>query len=540
MDFPQILGPTYSGYSLKAESQRTMNMYLERIESGAGRAEYVLIRHHGLRTFLLVAYTKLTCRGFLELANHLFDVQDDTVYDLGSDGSIIATYSPIANDGLIVSMAASQNSLFVVSVNTLYRINSGVMTTPALPFTPLAVVTIAGYVVALSNANRRFYWSTDDGVTWNALDFQTLETDLPNNLVNIIVDHEEMWVFCNRNAQVYVVGDDPRAPFVRVSAGEIMHGLGARLALCQLDNTLFWLGKNRDGESIVWRANGYTPMRVSNHAVENSIRGYSRHDDAIMQTYQLNGHSCLRLTFPSANNGLGATWEYDASVNNWTEVGFWNYRLGQYERHRGNCYVSAFGKILVGDHSNGLIYEMSPDFYSDFGYPIRWERRCPHIVKENKRIRYKRFEVMPQTGTGETTPVWLNDYSLDAATFTTNLNAQVALGNVTAQQAVILTNIYNRNAYAQSVALPGDSILTPLGFYEIGRNPQIGMRYSNDGANTWSAYSYRDVGRAGNFNKRLQWWYLGMGRDRVWEISGDAPAKTAIVGAAFDADVCLS
>ena len=79
-----------------------------------------------------------------------------------------------------------------------------------------------------------------------------------------------------------------------------------------------------------------------------------------------------------------------------------------------------------------------------------------------------------------------------------------------------------------------------IGFYEWARNPQIGMRYSNDGGNLWSAYSYRDVGRAGNFNKRLQWWYLGIGRDRVWELSGDAPVKTAIVGGAFDADVCLS
>src|SRR3990167_1784982 len=536
MDFPGLIGPSYTGFSLKSECQRTMNLYLERVESGQGRGQYVLLRSPGLRLFTDTG--GLTCRGFLEVADHLFDVQDDVIYDVTSAGSLAATYSPIANDGQLVSMAASQNSLFVVSVGVLYRINSGAMTTPATPFTPLAVVQISGLIVCLSDSNRQFFWSNDDGVTWNALDFQTLETDLPNNLVNIIVDHEELWVFCNRNAQVYVVGDDPDAPFVRVSAGQIMMGLAAKNALAAIDNSLFWLGKDHNGEHMVWRANGYAPLRISNHAVENAIRGYSRHDDAIMQSYQLNGHSCFRLTFPSANEGLGATWEYDISVNNWTEVGYWNSELGQYERHRGNCYVSAFGRILVGDYANGEIYEMSPDFYSDFGYPIRWERRAPHVTKDNKRIQYKRLEVIAQTGVGETTPRWLNDYSMNKADFDTEVAALVAAATITVQQGLVVTLIYDRLPFSQAVALPIDSVMEDLGFYEWARNPQIGMRYSNDGGNTWSAYTYRNLGRAGEFSRRLYWNSLGMGRDRVWELSGDAPVKTAIVGANFDAVLC--
>lgn len=546
MDFPGLIGTTgfYTPFSLKAEAQTCKNLYLERVESGAGRNPFVLMKSPGLKNFSTdTAPTKQVCRGFLELADHLFDVQDDVIYDIDADGDIIATYSPIADDGLLVSMAASQNSLFVVSGSILYRINGGAMTLPVTPFTPMAVVQIAGYIVCLATTGRRFFFSTDDGVTWNALDFQTLETDLPNKLVNIIVDHEEMWVFCNRNAQVYVVGDNPDAPFVRVSSGQIMMGLAAKNALAAMDNSLFWLGKDHNGEHMVWRANGYTPLRISTHAIENAIRSYAAHDDAIMQTYQLNGHSCLRLTFPSANSGLGVTWEYDVSTNAWGEVAWWNMEAGRYERHRGNCYVSAFGKTLVGDYANGLIWQMSPDFYTDYGYPLRWERRTPHITKDGKRVQYKRFEVAMQVGVGTTTPVWMNDLSLDRAAFDAAVTAQVALGTVTVQQALLLTYIYLFQPYNQDVALPPPSVMTPLGFYDYGNRPQVALRWSNDGGETFGAYRNRDMGRYGDYNQRIYWGgigTLGMGRDRVWELSSEAPVKTAIVQGIFDAEACLT
>ena len=539
MDFPGLIGPSYTGFSLKSECQRTMNLYLERVESGAGRGQLALIGQHGLQLFTTAtSFTKFICRGLFELNDHLFDIQDDFIYDIDSSGAIIATYVGLSNDGKLCSMAATPNSLFVVSNSILYRIFGAALSAPVTPTPVSAVAVLKGQVFVLADdTSRQIYFSNDDGATWAALDFQTAEAG-PNALINMIEDHNELWVFGNRLTQVFVLGDDPDAPLVEVQAGIIEMGIAAKNAVAKLDNSLFWMGKNKDGDHMVYRANGYTPVRVSNHAVENAFRTYPDHENAIMQAYQLNGHSCLRLTFPSANGGLGATWEYDASMNNWTEVAHWNTATGLFERHRGNCYASAFGKILVGDYANGALYEMSPDFHSDYGYLLGWERRAPHVTKDNKRIQYKRFEVVAQTGVGGTTAQWLNDYSLDAATFTTNLNAQVAAGNVTIQQALVMQLMYDRDTFSPSVVLPDDSIMTPLGFYEWGRNPQIGMRYSNDGANTWTNYTYRNLGRAGEYSRRLYWNALGIGRDRVWELSGDAPVKTAIVQGTFEAEVC--
>jgi hypothetical protein len=275
---------------------------------------------------------------------------------------------------------------------------------------------------------------------------------------------------------------------------------------------------------------------VSNHAVENAFRAYRRHDDAIMSTYQLNGHSCLRLTFPSANE----SWEYDVSTGMWYQLAFWNSATNVYERHRVNFYASAFGKIYGGDYGNGMLYEMSPDFFSDFGYPIRWERRAPHQAADGKRVIYRRFGLFMQVGVGTTTPIWLNDHSVDPVTFAADLASLVGATTITQAQSDAMQAIYNYQPYDQDLAMPQPSVMTPLGFYDYGTRPSVSLRWSNDGGVSYGPFFSRDMGRAGDFNKRIYWVRCGMGRDRVWEISGTSPVKTAIVQAAMNADACDS
>lgn len=548
MDYPQFIGPYYTSFASKAESESCKNLYLELIESGQGRNQFAMYRSPGLRTFAHnFNPSKLVCRGLFvdPTNNHLFVIEDDTMSDILADGTqnpAVPTLQPIANDGQLVSIDSSLNSLFLVSANILYRVNSAALMTPVTPFTPTAVVVLSGLVIAVAVGTNQFYFSTDDGVTWPALNFQVAEA-YPNSLINAVVDHQELWLFGNRRTQVFVLGPDPNAPMQPVSSGVIEMGLAAKNAVAKLDNSIFWLGRNKDGERMVWRANGYTPTRVSNHAVENQFRTYPDDSDASMQTYQLNGHSCLRLTFPSANNGLGATWEYDVSTNNWYEIAWWNPMLNHYERHRGNCYASAFQKIVVGDYANGELYYMSPDYYTDFGYPIRWNRKTPHSSKDGKRIQYKRFGIFMQTGVGTATPVWLNDHSIDPVTFAAALATAVAATTITQPQSNAMQAIYNYQTYNPDFVFPEPAIMTTFGFYDYGANPHVEMRYSNDGGTSYGPWRSRAMGRAGATNKRIYWGGitgLGQSRDRVWEVSGIAPVKTAIVQASFDALVCDS
>jgi hypothetical protein len=67
-----------------------------------------------------------------------------------------------------------------------------------------------------------------------------------------------------------------------------------------------------------------------------------------------------------------------------------------------------------------------------------------------------------------------------------------------------------------------------------GSNPQVMLRWSDDGGHTWSNERWTSTGTIGSYGKRAIWRRLGMTqkiRDRVYEISGTDPVKIAIMGA---------
>jgi hypothetical protein len=67
-----------------------------------------------------------------------------------------------------------------------------------------------------------------------------------------------------------------------------------------------------------------------------------------------------------------------------------------------------------------------------------------------------------------------------------------------------------------------------------GVNPQVMLRWSDDGGHTWSNEHWKSMGRIGQYGYRTIWRRLGMTmkiRDRVYEISGTEPVKIAIMGA---------
>jgi hypothetical protein len=67
-----------------------------------------------------------------------------------------------------------------------------------------------------------------------------------------------------------------------------------------------------------------------------------------------------------------------------------------------------------------------------------------------------------------------------------------------------------------------------------GSDPQVMLRWSDDGGHTWSNEHWSPVGKIGAYGHRTFWRRLGMTlklRDRVYELSGTDPNKIAIMGA---------
>jgi hypothetical protein len=86
-----------------------------------------------------------------------------------------------------------------------------------------------------------------------------------------------------------------------------------------------------------------------------------------------------------------------------------------------------------------------------------------------------------------------------------------------------------------------DYLITEAGDYliadfipNIATDPEVMLRWSDDGGHTWSNEHWSSMGRVGEYQRRVFWRRLGMTlklRDRVYEISGTEPVKIAIMGA---------
>jgi hypothetical protein len=172
----------------------------------------------------------------------------------------------------------------------------------------------------------------------------------PDNLVSLIVDHREVYLLGETSSEVWVDAGLTPFPFQRIPGTSTQHGIAAVFSVARLGNSFAYVSRNNRGEAQIMQMNGYIPQRISTHAVENTLTGQNV-EDAIAWTYQLEGHECYVVTFPS----IDLTWVYDIATQMWHK---WLYVNNDnvYERHRGNCCALFQGMVLVGDYENGKVY----------------------------------------------------------------------------------------------------------------------------------------------------------------------------------------
>lgn len=168
-----------------------------------------------------------------------------------------------------------------------------------------------------------------------------------------------------------------------------------------------------------------------------------------------------------------ATWVFDAATSAWHERA--SFDRGQFKRHRANNMCNFNDNIVVGDYQNGNIYTFDLERYADYDRPQKWLRS---------------WRALP---TGQNNLKRTAQHSLQ-------LDCESGVGLATGQ----------------------------------GSNPQVMLRWSDDGGHTWSNEHWVSMGAIGGYGVRAIWRRLGMTtkiRDRVYEVSGTDPTRLYITGA---------
>jgi hypothetical protein len=519
VDFAGFCGPSYQLDNRFASIERLSNWYCVPNESfDEKKFKLALDPCPGNAAFCTLpvpAPFNQPNRNLLELRGTAYGVNGNVVFSIGQNG-VFTQIGNVVDDGNPVSMVANgTDQIFIASAGNGYVIPAGGSVLVPIPIGDFLGATYAtsqdGYIlVATPNSNGFQISGTDDtplgdARLWSAANV-SIQAGQQDYLKAIVSSREYLRLLCGRRSLIYSnVGNNGigNFPFQSYSQTIIETGIDAPFSLADLGDSLIWIGQDARGRRACWQDHGFQPQRVSNFAVELFWDSYARVDDAVAFPMIWLGHLQYQVTFPSAyidpvtSNPTGATWIYDVTVSQllgrpvWFERSF-HTALGEIggRSERFHCYC--YGRHLVGssglDGNPGAIYQYSAQAYTDCGtdvdgnqvqQPIVRDRIAPHLWQGNKRVIYNRIELEMSRGVG-----------LDGAQF--------------------------------------------------GANPQILIRWSNDGGWNWGPEQSMNMGQIGQFGIRAYYNRCGYARDRVFWIRCSDPVFASILGAELDMTPCAS
>ena len=511
-------GPSYALQNRFSTVERLVNWYCVPNESGGAESKSKLFLEPspGNAAFCplpVPAPFNQWSRGLLELRGVAYGVNGSVAFSIDYAGNF-TNLGPVADDGLPVTMTANGNGqIFIASGGLGYVIPDGsagvagsLLPVTTGDFLGAAYCTFQdGYILVITPTSNQIQISGSDtaplgdATQWDAANV-SIQAGQADYLKAIISTREYVRLLGERRSQIYTNNGNNGFPFGNWNETFIETGIAAPFSLANLGDSVMWVGQDERGQRACWRDAAFQPQRVSNFAIETKWQNYARIDDAQAFSFTWNGHTIYRITFPSAIAQPGggfyaATWEYDATVSALAGQPIWSERqyLNAQNMLVGRAEVShcyAYGRHLVGssgtDGNPGAIYQMSDAAFTDCGTDaggaqvqraIVRDRICPYLWDGNKRLIFNRLEI----------------------------------------------------EMARGVGADGGG---------LGTDPQVIIRWSNDGGNTWSPEQQVSAGALGNYGQRVILNRLGSGRDRVFWIRCTDPVYWGLVAAMLDLQEC--
>lgn len=391
-----FVGPSYQLSNRKADAQRTVNMFLKRIESGTGKSAACLQSIPGLvERFNRSADGEI--RGFAAISGgRAFVVAGSAVYEIASDLSVLTGLATLTTSSGPVSIAIGREHLVVAdgTDSPLYyefAAASGFTVSDPSMYPTSCVTYIGGRFVFMRDGTDQFFWSAqDDPSSYDALDFATAES-LPDGLVWLTAYREELWLFGTGSIEPWRVSSGADSAYERNEGVSIAIGCASGPTVQQIDNSLFFVGSDTNGGAVVYRIQGYSPTRVSTYAVEEQLQSSTGISGSSAWSHQIDGQAFYCVNAP----GLETTWCFEVQ-------GEWHERSefvdGEFEPYRVTCHVYTNDRHLVGTE-DGYIYEMDCDVYTNAGYIICRERISPHNATASlDRVFFSRFRLDCEVG----------------------------------------------------------------------------------------------------------------------------------------------
>jgi hypothetical protein len=183
MKLPGFASGSYTSLSVNADAQSCVNLYVEAIESGSGKASPVLYLRPGLQLFCTMPASGIRCMFVGE--GRLFVVAGGTLYEVNQDTTTTGIIS-VGNDFRLAQMAVNANNQLGVASNQKFFIvpggeaafQPGFIESPGDLVTARQLAYLDSFFIAVDQIDaadtlspRRFHYSLSlDGKQWSGND----------------------------------------------------------------------------------------------------------------------------------------------------------------------------------------------------------------------------------------------------------------------------------------------------------------------------------------------------------------------------------
>lgn len=458
-----VTGPSYQDRSRPLATQETRNFYPELVE--AGKDKFVTKSFPGQKLF--GSTTDGVDRGSHQMKEIAYRVVNTTLFEVSNigvhtnRGAIPGTSRAImADDGV---------NLFIVADGVVSQYSTATNLVTTVTDSSIVGAQSVAFInnqFAYTFPNLTVFSNVGDGSAASSLNAVGAESN-PDELVRDYAFDQTLYRFGKRSCENWYNSGVGTPPFARLD-GQIMNiGLAAIHSPANTPDFVYFLGSDAN----VYRARGGQEYNMSTPALAGEIKSYTTISDAFGHVFTLDNHQIYTLTFPSANK----TWCLieDLGTSGWFELS-----EGLTDgRYNAGSICEAYGKTLIGDRSNGKMYELDFDTYDQAGEA--WMRRRviasidgTILGQRGARVEMSRFELILETGVG-------------------------------------------------LIAGQGD-------------DPQVMIEASYDGGKSWSTGTWMKIGRLGQTNIRAEWWNMKSFYDMIIRITTTDPVPYNIYSGAID------
>jgi hypothetical protein len=478
-----FVGPSYTQQSLNVDAQRTLNLYPEMDERGTGKNQEVaaLVSTPGLRLVSTVAEVGLPQRapdgGRARVPGHRREaLRGDQPENPAALGTLDTTngYVGMTDNGLQLAIVDGTRKVYLLTLAT------NVFSFANLPDSADTADVIDfqdGYFIVNRSGTFQFYISgLYDGTSWDALDVGAKEGK-PDKIRALRVNNRELILFGFLSSEFFVNTGNADFPLQRIQGAFLEEGIAGKALHASLDHTVYWVARDKNGDKIIRRFDGYRGERISTFPIERWLNKQTDITQGTMWTYQQSGHSFLALNVAKT---CDRTWFYDVAANLWHERDYTPANGQTHTRHRAEGHVMVGSRHIVGDFANGNIYELDENYRYDQvdalnPSPITRLRDTPHVSDDDKWLYYPQVKIDMEMGAG---PAIL----------------QVDADGVTRERA-----------------------------------PMAMLRYSDDGGHKWSNEKMTTIGKLGEYNAQARWRRLGRSRRRMFRVVITDPVKVTLI-----------